>query len=58
MESEAIPRIKAKHVYENELHRHAISKRRTAIRLITCLRCRAKIVLKQGHQDNHQCDAI
>ncbi len=58
MESEAIPRIKARHVYENELHRHAVNKKKTSFRLMTCLRCQAKILLKNGHQDAHQCDVV
>jgi len=58
MESEVNHRIKAKHVYENELRRHAISPKKATFRLMTCLRCQSKILLRQGHQDSHQCDVI
>jgi|GEM_PF-601935 len=56
MESEVDHRINARHVYENELRRHAVSTKKATFRLMTCLRCQSKILLKQGHQDSHQCD--
>jgi DNA-directed RNA polymerase subunit RPC12/RpoP len=57
MESEVYHRIRARHVYENELRRHAVSTKKATFRLMKCLRCQSKILLKQGHQHSHQCDA-
>lgn len=57
MDSSVDHRIKARHVHENELRRHAVSVKKATFRLMTCLRCQSKILLKPGHQDSHQCDA-
>ncbi len=57
MDSSVDHRIKARDVHENELRRHAVSAKKATFRLMTCLRCQSKILLKPGHQDSHQCDA-